>query len=85
MPLLHSPSSILSSLYTAIRIWKLLQLGWNETEAGEPFELERPAVSEITTNISSHISGIQEQYDLNKKTSNEIRDFHGVDKNGFTT
>ena len=43
-----------------IQIYRLLQLGWTQQEAGEVFGLAQPSIVRIITNITNYISNIQQ-------------------------
>jgi hypothetical protein len=61
------------------QIWRLLQLGYTQEEAGKIFGLTQQGVGKITTDLKNQISGIQKQFAKGKAAS-EIAEFEGIDE-----
>jgi len=61
------------------KIWRLLQLGYTQSEAGAIFGLKQRSVSDISENVSSYIITIQQQFARNHKSVEEIAKFNNLD------
>jgi len=63
-----------------IQIYRMYKLGWTQDEIGRIFNLSQPGISRRILQISKNeICNIQHQYFENKKSVEEIAQFHNMD------